>query len=69
MSNHTHLPEGMRSESSGGHKRTLIAPREWIGVRANTTVRWQVEEGIVVTTIVVLPTGPTLVRLVAGVFS
>ena len=38
-------------------------------IRADTTVRRKVEEGILVIVIVALPTRPALVRLVAGIFS
>lgn len=60
------MPEGTRSESSRGHEWTLVPSRELITIRANTTVRCQVEEGIVVTMIIALPTWPALVRLIAG---
>ena len=37
-------------------------------IRANFTIRCQVEEGIVITVIVVLPVWPALVCLIAGTF-
>jgi len=61
----------MCSESSRGHKWALVSPRDRVDVRADTAVRSQVEEGILVVVIIIivtLPTRPALVRLVAGIF-
>ena len=59
----------MRSEPSRGHEWTLVLSGRLVTIRANTTVRRQVEEGIIITMIIALSTWPTLVRPVAGIFN
>lgn len=41
-------PEEALSVSSRGHKWTLVTPRERSGIRANTAIRREVEEGVVI---------------------
>lgn len=62
-------PKNMRSEPPRGHEWALVLSRRLITIRANTTVRRQVEEGIIITMIIALSTWPTLVRPVAGTFN
>jgi len=68
MLNHT-CPRGMHLEPPRGHKWTFTASRGRVVICADATVRRQVEDRILVTTVVALPTGPALVHLVAGTFN
>jgi hypothetical protein len=62
------LTKGTRSEPSRGHEWTLVPSRELVAIRANTTVRRQVEGRIIVVVAIALLARPALVCLVAGMF-
>lgn len=65
----SYLPEEICLVSSRGHKRTFVAAREQGMIRADTAIRREIEERIIITMILTLSTRPALVRLVACAFN